>query len=195
MTLSSIGKIKQALDAAKDKYAGCILTYFDVLELRGYVKDLEAMIAEYQNHAEPARPKRETQTLEEFIDSLPVVIDKPARPKRKELDALLTAANAEIESMHRELAAKQAERDYYQYCWRAWIDKYDRDMDTKQAIIDEQEHLAEEYFGERQEARRWAIKFRDEAAKLREWGKKDKAIIALLEKERDEARRVVERVE
>lgn len=103
---------------------------------------------------------------------------EPARPKRKELEAQLTAANAEIESMHRELADKQA-----------IIDEQEKGADDDHEIIMQISALNGNLRKQRQEARRWAIKFRDEVLKLREWGKKDKAIIALLEKERDEARR------
>ena len=38
---SSIKKIMDALDLAIKAKTGCTLTYFDVIELRGYIKDLE----------------------------------------------------------------------------------------------------------------------------------------------------------
>ena len=38
---SAIKKITDALDLAIKAETGCTLTYFDVIELRGYVKDLE----------------------------------------------------------------------------------------------------------------------------------------------------------
>lgn len=38
---SAIKKIMDALDLAIQAKTGCTLTYFNVIELRGYVKDLE----------------------------------------------------------------------------------------------------------------------------------------------------------
>ena len=39
--LSSIGKIKQALSIAIKAEVGCTLTYYEAMELLGYIKDLE----------------------------------------------------------------------------------------------------------------------------------------------------------
>lgn len=39
--LSSMGKIKQALDLAVKAEVGCTLTYYEAMELLGYIKDLE----------------------------------------------------------------------------------------------------------------------------------------------------------
>lgn len=39
--LSSVGKIKQALDLAIKAEVGCTLTYYEAMELLGYIKDLE----------------------------------------------------------------------------------------------------------------------------------------------------------
>ena len=43
--LSYIAKIKQALELAKKAKTGCLLTLFDVIELKGYIESLEETIA------------------------------------------------------------------------------------------------------------------------------------------------------
>lgn len=53
--LSSIGKIMRSLDLAKKYQVGCELTYFDVLELHGYIKDLECLAEELVNLREQMR--------------------------------------------------------------------------------------------------------------------------------------------
>lgn len=44
--LSAIAKIINALELAKANELGCDLTYFDVLELLGYIKDMKATVVE-----------------------------------------------------------------------------------------------------------------------------------------------------
>ena len=47
--LSYIAKIKQALELAKKAKTGCLLTLFDVIELKGYIESLEETIALYDH--------------------------------------------------------------------------------------------------------------------------------------------------
>lgn len=181
----------------KKRCANCRFTDIEVIDMPCAVcTHIGDGDKNYWQPAEPARPKRkelEAQLADwkreynyqqqRACDAEVMLADREAKLSdwkrwHANRDEELKVANAEMESMHSELDAKQA-----------IIDEQEKGADDDHEIIMQISALNENLRKQRQEARRWAIKFRGEVLKLREWGKKDKAIIALLEKERDEARR------
>ena len=79
--LSSIGKIKRALTVARVAETGCELTRFDVIELHGFIADMEQVYAENR-----ARPREDVLTAE--VETLRRVIDMFATTGERVLFAL-----------------------------------------------------------------------------------------------------------
>ena len=84
--LSSIGKIKRALTIAKLAGVGCELSQFDVIELAGFIADLE------QENARLCEVEKELTKEKKLSDDLYLLlVDNPST--KKLADKIIRTAN------------------------------------------------------------------------------------------------------
>ena len=140
MTLSSIGRIKQALDLAKLSETGCALTYFDVLELRGYVRDLEAEVANWKREYDYQQQRAcdaEAQLADKqaIIDEQKKEIEELKREYQLAYGDCERYVRSDIQHLaERNEARRVAEKFYKELQWHKDIQK--QNMENLKAIAE-----------------------------------------------------------